>query len=242
MSSLPGTKGIAAHRVHPKGQIQLIFGPMFSGKTTELLRRINRFKIAKYNVLLIKYAKDCRYDDECVSTHDRQTVQAKKAVTLKESLEECMDYDVIGVDEGQFFPDILEFAETLANKGKTVIVAALDGTYQREEFGSIVKLVPRAESIIKLSAVCIVCSEDAAYTRRLDITTTTVELIGGSEKYMAVCRECYHKDLPAELHDLTATAVKTMCSPHKPLKTEREEEENQEPVTTRPLVKPMRAF
>ncbi|XP_055337471.1 thymidine kinase, cytosolic-like isoform X2 [Paramacrobiotus metropolitanus] len=197
-----------------RGSIQLIFGPMFSGKTTELLRRINRYKIAKYKVLLLKYAKDVRYEENCVSTHDRHAVPARNAVMLKECTEECYAYDVIGIDEGQFFPDILEFAEHLANCGKTIIVAALDGTFQRGPFGDIVHLVPKAENIVKLSAVCIICNSDAAFTRRYS-AETAVELIGGSDKYMAVCRECYTKDLPLEYSKLTNSEVRQRCSPMK---------------------------
>ncbi|XP_055337470.1 thymidine kinase, cytosolic-like isoform X1 [Paramacrobiotus metropolitanus] len=220
-----------------RGSIQLIFGPMFSGKTTELLRRINRYKIAKYKVLLLKYAKDVRYEENCVSTHDRHAVPARNAVMLKECTEECYAYDVIGIDEGQFFPDILEFAEHLANCGKTIIVAALDGTFQRGPFGDIVHLVPKAENIVKLSAVCIICNSDAAFTRRYSAETAVgsaqhlsasslptptrpvfqfqVELIGGSDKYMAVCRECYTKDLPLEYSKLTNSEVRQRCSPMK---------------------------
>ena len=116
------------------GQIQVIFGPMFSGKSTELIRRLQRMKIAKYNCLIVKYANDKRYtDEELIATHDKQMMEAVSATrldNLKSKYNIFDDYDVIGIDEGQFFPDIIEFAETMADAGKTVIVAALDGTYQ----------------------------------------------------------------------------------------------------------------
>ncbi|GAU92009.1 hypothetical protein RvY_04159-1 [Ramazzottius varieornatus] len=272
MEDTPSRTG-DVRRVHSKGQIQLIFGPMFSGKTTELLRRVNRYRIAKYKTLLIKFAKDVRYDEECVSTHDRHTGTARKALCLKECLAECEVHDVIGIDEGQFFPDILEVAEALANKGKTVIVAALDGTYQREGFGDIIKLVPKAEKIDKLSAVCIICNEDAAYTRRFtaetavhrpsscpretcplsmsvsgqvssvdiqaDISKFQVELIGGADKYMAVCRECFQREIPAEFGHMTKSQVKEVCSPRKPVP---EQENGGETGREPPFVKPMKAF
>ncbi|GAU92008.1 hypothetical protein RvY_04159-2 [Ramazzottius varieornatus] len=237
MEDTPSRTG-DVRRVHSKGQIQLIFGPMFSGKTTELLRRVNRYRIAKYKTLLIKFAKDVRYDEECVSTHDRHTGTARKALCLKECLAECEVHDVIGIDEGQFFPDILEVAEALANKGKTVIVAALDGTYQREGFGDIIKLVPKAEKIDKLSAVCIICNEDAAYTRRFT-AETAVELIGGADKYMAVCRECFQREIPAEFGHMTKSQVKEVCSPRKPVP---EQENGGETGREPPFVKPMKAF
>ncbi|XP_070937830.1 thymidine kinase, cytosolic isoform X1 [Macaca nemestrina] len=90
------------------------------------------------------------------------------------------------------FPDIVEFCEAMANAGKTVIVAALDGTFQRKPFGTILNLVPLAESVVKLTAVCMECFREAAYTKRLG-TEKEVEVIGGADKYHSVCRLCYFK-------------------------------------------------
>ncbi|XP_038633212.1 thymidine kinase, cytosolic isoform X2 [Scyliorhinus canicula] len=114
-----------------KGQIQIIFGPMFSGKSTELMRRVRRFQIAQYDCLVVKYANDTRYSKEDLATHDKFTMQAVPATKLSEVFQEAEKSSVIGIDEGQFFPDCVEFAEEMANRGKTVIVAALDGTFQR---------------------------------------------------------------------------------------------------------------
>ncbi|XP_037349778.1 thymidine kinase, cytosolic isoform X1 [Talpa occidentalis] len=149
-----------------RGQIQVILGPMFSGKSTELMRRVRRFQIAQYKCLVIKYAKDTRYSSN-FSTHDRNTMEALPACLLRDVAQESQAVAVIGIDEGQFFPDIVEFSEAMANAGKTVIVAALDGTFQRKAFGSILSLVPLAESVVKLTAVCMECFREAAYTKRL---------------------------------------------------------------------------
>ncbi|KAK9406976.1 thymidine kinase cytosolic [Crotalus adamanteus] len=176
-----------------RGQIQVIFGPMFSGKSTELMRRVRRFQIAQYKCLLIKYAKDTRYCVNGVSTHDRNTMEAMSACCLKDVQQEALNSTVIGIDEGQFFPDIVEFCETMANAGKTVIVAALDGTFQRRAFGNILQLVPLAESVVKLNAVCMECFHEASYTKRLG-TEKEVEVIGGADKYHSVCRGCYFKN------------------------------------------------
>ncbi|NXV03860.1 KITH protein, partial [Cettia cetti] len=171
----------------PRGQIQVIFGPMFSGKSTELMRRVRRFQLAQYRCLLVKYAKDTRYSSSGVSTHDRRALPAG---LLKDVYQEALGAAVIGIDEGQFFPDIVEFCETMANAGKTVIVAALDGTFQRKAFGSILNLVPLAESVVKLNAVCMECFREASYTKRLG-AEREVEVIGGADKYHSVCRACY---------------------------------------------------
>uniref|UniRef100_T1J2J9 Thymidine kinase, cytosolic n=1 Tax=Strigamia maritima TaxID=126957 RepID=T1J2J9_STRMM len=173
-----------------KGQIQIIFGPMFSGKTTELIRRLRRFKIANYKCLIVKYANDTRYDASGLATHDRQVLSAVSAVLLEPLDTTAAAFDVIGIDEGQFFNDVVSFSEKMANLGKIVIVAALDGTFQRKGFGDILNLVPLAESVIKLTAVCMKCFAEASYTKRKG-KDTAIEVIGGADKYMAVCRGCF---------------------------------------------------
>jgi len=178
-----------------KGQIQIIFGPMFSGKTTELMRRLKRYQIAMHKVLVIKYAKDVRYDEHGIATHDNQTMTAVASMELESLKEKSLGYSVIGIDEGQFFPDTVDFAEEMANRGRIVIVAALDGTYQRLGFADILRLVPLAESVVKLNAVCMTCFEEASYTKRTT-AETAVEVIGGSEKYIATCRKCYFTITP----------------------------------------------
>ncbi|XP_037093989.1 thymidine kinase, cytosolic-like [Pollicipes pollicipes] len=179
-----------------QGQVQVIFGPMFSGKTTELIRRLKRYQVSKHRCLIIKYAKDTRYDEGGISTHDLQTLAAVSATSL-EPLKRIAntEYSVIGIDEGQFFPDCVPFAEELANLGKIVIVAALDATFQRQAFGDILRLVPLAESVVKLNAVCMQCFRTASYTKRRGLETE-VEVIGGTEKYLAVCRKCYFDSPP----------------------------------------------
>ncbi|KAK3705178.1 hypothetical protein QZH41_013974 [Actinostola sp. cb2023] len=172
------------------GQIQVIFGPMFSGKTTELLRRIKRYQVANHRCLVVKYDMDTRYNINGIATHDRQTLAATACSVLYSIKKQALKSSVIGIDEGQFFPDVVEFAEEMASEGKTVIIAALDGTFQRKAFGNILNLVPIAESVVKLNAVCMNCYKDAAFTKRLG-QDKRVEVIGGSDKYMSVCRDCY---------------------------------------------------
>ncbi|XP_026214681.1 thymidine kinase, cytosolic [Anabas testudineus] len=173
-----------------RGQIQVIFGPMFSGKSTELMRRVRRFQIAQYHCLVIKYAKDTRYSDKGMATHDKNTMAAIPANCLVDVKSLALQACVIGIDEGQFFPDVVEFCEEMANLGKVIIVAALDATFQRKPFGNILNLVPLAESVVKLHAVCMQCYKEAAYTKRIG-AEKEVEVIGGADKYQAVCRKCY---------------------------------------------------
>lgn len=186
----------AAQDVIRRGSIQIIFGPMFSGKSTELLRRLRRFNIANMNCIALKYKEDVRYDNSgAITTHDRMSLEAIPMSTLscvKKVLgsEFMKKIDVIGIDEGQFFPDIVSFAEKMANKGKIVIIAALDGTFERNAFGDILNLVPLAESVCKLSSVCSYCHYEASFSKRIGIEKQ-VQIIGGAERYNAVCRNCF---------------------------------------------------
>ncbi|XP_067287519.1 thymidine kinase, cytosolic [Pseudorasbora parva] len=190
MDCLNVAKIIPHSPMKTRGQIQVIFGPMFSGKSTELMRRVRRFQVAQYSCLLIKYAKDTRYSQTGMATHDMSTMEAVPASCLRDVWALALQACVIGIDEGQFFPDTVEFCEEMANMGKTIIVAALDGTFQRKAFGNILNLVPLAESVVKLNAVCMQCFKEAAYTKRLG-AEKEVEVIGGADMYHAVCRSCY---------------------------------------------------
>lgn len=158
--------------------------------TSELLRRIKRYEVAKKKVLLIKYMHDERYSKECISTHDKEMVFALPTDNLSKVAHAANDYDVIGIDEGQFFPDLLLFCEEAANHGKIVIVSALDGTFQRKSFGQVCELIPLAESVMKLHSVCMICQRDAAFSLRTTSEMET-EVIGGQDKYIAACRRCY---------------------------------------------------
>ncbi|KAL1453078.1 hypothetical protein WDU94_007253 [Cyamophila willieti] len=180
-----------------RGKIQLILGPMFSGKTTELIRRVRRYEYANYRCMIVRYEKDVRYDDEQLSTHDRQKIKAISAVELTPLVPTTSDIDVIAIDEGQFFPDIVSFAEAMANSRKIVLISALDGTFERKGFANILNLIPLAESVEKINAVCMSCFRDAAFTKRIG-QEKEVELIGGSEKYMSVCRECHKMEAPVK--------------------------------------------
>uniref|UniRef100_A0A8C6KH63 Thymidine kinase n=1 Tax=Nothobranchius furzeri TaxID=105023 RepID=A0A8C6KH63_NOTFU len=153
-----------------RGQIQMVFCrklSLFSVCSTELMRRVRRFQVAQYKCLVVKYARDTRYSDTGMATHDKNTMEAVPANCLGDVRSLALQACVIGIDEGQFFPDTVEFCEEMANLGKTIIVAALDGTFQRKPFGNILNLVPLAESVVKLHAVCMQCYKDAAYTKRI---------------------------------------------------------------------------
>ena len=158
-----------------------------------MIRRVRRYKIAGKTTVVIKYAADTRYSVESCATHDKQFWEAISAMSLKDVYETALQYDVVAIDEGQFFPDIVEVADDLANRGKIVLVAALDATFQRRGFNDVLELVARAERVTKLSAVCHSCSGEASFSKRLG-NEQDVQLVGGIDKYIAVCRSCFFKD------------------------------------------------
>jgi thymidine kinase len=206
------------------GRIELILGPMFAGKTTELMRRVRREAHAKRSCFIIKYRADTRYSDDCVSSHDKQMMQATVAVTQLSHANDWEEFDCIAIDEGQFFPDLVEFASRAAEMGKTVIVSALDGDFRRQPFGRVCELIPLAEKVEKLTAVCMMChAADAHFSRRI-VASEQQELIGGSDMYVAVCRQCYSAPyveaskkapqcLADESYDLRNHSTSPVCPP-----------------------------
>ena len=143
-----------------KGSLQLITGPMFCGKSTELLRRADRYRIQKREVLLAKYANDIRYSQDSIATHSGIAMKAVSVTSIKQLFNEFQSLlavaEVVCIDEGQFIQE-LELCDQIASSGKVVIVAGLDSDYLRNPFPEIIKLIPLAESITKLQSVCFNC-------------------------------------------------------------------------------------
>lgn len=193
------------------GRLELILGPMFAGKTTEMLRRVRRHKVAQKRCLIVKYERDTRYSDTNVSTHDQHTVIAEPVSRLIELGNLVDNVDVIGIDEGQFYPDLLQEVRGFLKKGKIVIISSLDGTFEQRPFGDVLNLIPMADYATKLTAVCALCYEEAAFTQRLT-TETKVEVIGGAEMYRPVCRTCYNECAKAMAKGKGVTGLKRMSS------------------------------
>ncbi|CAI9087155.1 OLC1v1021153C1 [Oldenlandia corymbosa var. corymbosa] len=178
------------------GEIHVIVGPMFAGKTTTLLRRIKNESSNGRKVAVIKSSKDSRYALDSIVTHDGEKLPCWPLPDLlsfrqKIGIEAYNQLQVIGIDEAQFFEDLYDFCRRAADHdGKTVIVAGLDGDYLRRSFGSVLEIIPLADTVTKLTARCELCSKRAFFTLRKTQETET-ELIGGAEVYMPVCRKHY---------------------------------------------------
>ena len=176
------------------GQIQLILGNMFSGKTSELLRRYRRYKIAGKSCILIKYKGDVRYDDKMIVTHDGAKIEAKvlTCALLSEVNSNIIHYDVICIDEIQFYKDAHIFCDLWANKGKIIIASGLSGTFNRTPFPIISRLIPLAESVDVLNAICVPTAKEASFTKlTIENTTGGTEIIGGAEMYIPVDRKTF---------------------------------------------------
>lgn len=185
-----------------RGEIRLYIGSMYSGKTSSMLRDVKRYKLARKRCLVVKYTDDTRYDHLATSggivTHDEIEYKGFDIITCKRlsevPVEAIIQHDVVGVDEGQFYDDLLVVDEW-ANMGRIVIVSGLDGTFQKKTFGRIPELIPLCEKVKKCTAVCSDCGADAAFTKRtVEVKGDPLKDIGGADKYKAVCRVCFDKD------------------------------------------------
>jgi thymidine kinase len=179
------------------GWIEVICGPMFSGKSEELIRRIRRAQIARQRVQLFKPSIDDRYSDNEIVTHDQQRLPSTPVAASVDILDCLHDKtEVVGIDEAQFFDDgITEVCNKLANLGKRVIVAGLDMDYRGEPFGAIPDLMAVAEYVTKQLAICVRCGNPANHTQRL--TDDAQQIVVGSQgTYEARCRQCFEHPQP----------------------------------------------
>ena len=164
---------------------------MFSGKTEELIRRLNRAKIANQRVQIFKPMKDTRYADDAVISHDDKAVKSLSILESKTMYKHVEDINVVGVDEAQFFDDKLpEVCQKLALNGIRVIVAGLDMDFRGQPFGPIPDLLAVAEYITKVHAICPHCGSLATHSYRLTAEQATV-VLGEKDKYEPRCRICY---------------------------------------------------
>ena len=186
------------YKITKSGWLEVITGPMYCGKSEELIRRLRRVKIAKQKVKVFKPVLDNRYSKKDVVSHSGDSIEAVP-VDHPEEIMERIDstIDVVGIDEAQFFHnDLIQICEKLADSGVRVILAGLDRDFRNEPFGPMPELMSRAEYIDKLHAICIQCGEPASRTQRLidgepAAKDDPVILVGADEVYEARCRNCH---------------------------------------------------
>ncbi|MGC5616357.1 thymidine kinase [Georgenia sp. Z1491] len=179
------------------GRLQVVAGPMFSGKSEELLRRVRRARLAGLEVALVNHAWDERYGTGEVTSHAGLSLGSTSATDVAALLAAVGDreLDLLAVDEAQFFgPDLVPAVETLVRRGTTVVVAGLSVTFDGRPFEPLPTLMAIAEDVTRLTAVCAVCGADAVFHQRLrggtgaDPLEGTPAHVGGTETYVARCR------------------------------------------------------
>lgn len=188
------------------GKLTVIIGPMFSGKTTTLMRYHNDYSFTKLKPICINYIKDDRYgeiSENNMYNHNLSSVKCIYAEKLENISDMILGYDVILINEGQFFSDLVKYCRCwMEEHGKIIVVAGLDGDYKREMFGEILKLIPYAQKVEKLSAMCSICSDgtEAHYTFRKSDEIN--QIVIGSSNYMALCADCYKIESKKKSTDL----------------------------------------
>jgi thymidine kinase len=193
------------------GRIEVITGPMFSGKSEELIRRLKRARIAKQRIVCFKPDIDLRYHTTAIASHSAQTHDAcvvANVERLKEALFAQIDQvEVIGIDEAQFFDEnLLVLSLELVHLGKRVLIAGLDTTFAGEPFSPIPDLMAVADEVVKLSAVCMRCGAPAIHTQRLGGSQELV-MVGAAGTYEARCRAHFEPFADSEQLELPTAVV-----------------------------------
>lgn len=182
------------------GFLQIILGPMFSGKTSRLVQLFKTHSYIGKKIAVINHASDTRYTDTMLSTHDKTMIPCLFISDLKEVWENptttyhnnIRDADTILINEAQFFPGlkdiVLEMVETF---GKYVVICGLDGDFKRNPFGEILSLIPYCDSVEKLSALCAKCRDGTAGIFSNRISKEEDQVVIGSDNYQPLCRNCY---------------------------------------------------
>lgn len=177
------------------GYLEIIIGPMFSGKTSRLIHLQKMYTLCDMSVCVVNYDKDTRYHDTMLSTHDKQMIECMRTDCLDHLLEKADRYDVFLINEIQFFTEMYHVVKELVDTHRKIVhVSGLDGTFERKEFNrELMKLIPIADDVVKLSSICKVCKKKACFSKRIGENRDNREkvLIGGEESYIPVCRKCY---------------------------------------------------
>ena len=203
-------KDIMSDSNNLKGYLELILGPMFSGKSSRLVEIYKQCKFCNISVTVVNHTIDNRYDEDLLSTHDKVKIPCIKTERLLDLWTESIDLEedikiiprskdkikiriseVILINEGQFFPDLEEFVRLLLNDGKKVYICGLDGDFERKKFGTILDLIPLCDKVTKLTSLCSLCKNGTPGIFSMRLTNETDQTVVGSDNYIPVCRKCY---------------------------------------------------
>ena len=184
------------NNMNKSGYLALYLGCMYAGKTSKLISIYEKNKTAGISTCVINYIEDKRYHDNKMSTHDRKMISCLPVQKIYDVFEKDASLlektDAFIINEGQFFSDLYDVVKLLVNDhGKKVYVCGLDGDYRMKKFGQMLDLIPIADHVEKLHAVCTLCKAPASFTKRL--SNETAQKVIGSDNYIPVCRACHLK-------------------------------------------------
>ena len=183
------------------GYLELIIGPMFSGKTSEIIEIYKKCVFCNITVSIINHIIDNRYHDSMLSSHDKVMVPCLQTSELNQlwteesnpSYEILRKSDVILINEGQFFPDLYEVVVDMLNDNKKIYISGLDGDFERKKFGFILDLIPLCDNVKKLKSLCSLCKNGTPGIFSMRLTQEKEQTVVGSSNYIPVCRKCYER-------------------------------------------------
>lgn len=173
--------------------LEIFIGPMYSGKTSKLLEIYKQYKFCNVPIEVINYSEDTRYHETMLSTHDKMMIPCIQKTLLSELVkdERIQKAEVILINEGQFFSDLVPVVTEWLQCNKKIYVSGLDGDFERKKFGTILDLIPMCDKITKIHSLCSICKDGTAGIFSLRLTNETEQKIIGSDNYIPVCRYCY---------------------------------------------------
>jgi thymidine kinase len=179
------------------GYLEIILGPMFSGKSTRLIQIYKQYNFCNISVVAINHSIDNRYDDNLLTTHDQIKIPCIKTEKLFDIIPRIEDNntiftsDIILINEAQFFPDLFNFVVELLKKNKKIYVCGLDGDFEKKKFGQILDLIPLCDKIEKLTSICSLCKNGTPGIFTMRLSNEKIQTIVGTYNYISVCRLCY---------------------------------------------------
>ena len=181
-----------------QGRVEVICGSMFSGKTEELIRRMKRAKFARQRVEIFKPSIDTRYSEEDVVSHEGNSIPSTPVDSSASILLMSADNEVVGIDEAQFFDEgLVDVCNQLAYRGVRVIIAGLDMDFRGEPFGPMPALCAIADDVTKVHAICVKCGS-LAYVSHRTVQNEKRVLLGETQEYEPLCRDCYQRAMEEE--------------------------------------------
>jgi thymidine kinase len=191
-----------SNTIQQEGYLELILGPMFSGKTTQIIQIHNNYSYIGKIVAVINYAEDKRYHDSMLSTHDHKMIPCILSHNIEVLWNEpnanneyysiLRNADVILINEGQFFKNLKSVViDMVENHNKVVYICGLDGDFKREKFGELLDLIPYCDKVTKLTSFCSNCRNGKKGLFSCRVSKETEQIVIGSDNYKPLCRQCY---------------------------------------------------